>query len=155
VAEFLKGYGELIAEVWVFTKCNIDVVSAPNGSKIIKLPNVGGCDHTYAHAIQMYAGLPVKSDNDIIVFLKDTFFEISQNSLGSQNFGDLLCIVEFYGFGCLPMIDVKLPLFHEFNLLRSFTLTKEHYRQGGSVTNENGTEVLFKNTNINQFRRMG
>jgi len=150
VAEFLKGYEELIAEVWVFTKCNIDVVSAPNGSKIIKLPNVGGCDHTYAHAIQMYAGLPVKSDNDIIVFLKDTFFEISQNSLGSQNFGDLLCIVEFYGFGCLPMEDVKVPLFSEFDLLRSFTMTK-HNRQGGSVISVNETEVPFNNTNINSF----
>eukprot|EP00590_Aulacoseira_subarctica_P012340 CAMPEP_0172419734 /NCGR_PEP_ID=MMETSP1064-20121228/6137_1 /TAXON_ID=202472 /ORGANISM="Aulacoseira subarctica , Strain CCAP 1002/5" /LENGTH=204 /DNA_ID=CAMNT_0013159347 /DNA_START=33 /DNA_END=647 /DNA_ORIENTATION=- len=80
VAEFLNGFEELIDEVWVFTKCDMDVVGAPNGSNIIKLPNVGGCDHTIARALQIYSGLPRNSENDMVVFLKDNF-EISKNFL--------------------------------------------------------------------------
>ena len=151
MTEFLNGFEKLIDDVWIFPKCNMDVVGAPNGSKIFRLPNVGGCDHTIAHALQMYSGLPRNSENDMLVFLKDTF-EISTNTLESQTFGDFLCEVEFYGLGCLPQhrTTLKVPLFHELHVLRTFTRTG-HNRLGGSDVNENGTEIPFANENINSL----
>jgi len=147
VAEFLNGFEQLIYEVWVFTKCEMDVIGAPNGSKVFKLPNIGGCDHTYAHAMQMYADLPVNSDHDMVIFLKDTF-EISMGISASEDFKDLLCKAEFYGLGCLPKGFPTKPVFHKLDILRAYTMTSWS-RQGGSVISGNGTEVPFNNKNIN------
>ena len=155
VADFLNGFEELINEVWVFTKCEMDVVGAPNGSKVFKLPNVGGCDHTYAHAMQMYADLPVNSDHDTVVFLKDTLTIYKKAwGLESQSFLDLLCRAEFYGCGCM-LIRVAgakhmIGGFYAYDSLRTFSLTSWS-RKGGSISSINSTEVPFQNENIHNL----
>lgn len=152
ITEFVTGFESIIDSIWIFTKCDQDIVGAPYGSKIIKLPNVGGCDHTYAHAMWMYgdvpgAGLTLDSltlDHELIVFFKDT--DYSRPHWGKQNFGDLLSRAALYGYGCLKQ-DLIPSIVHEYNGLRAFEMLLETYeRRGGEKVTD--TDVPFKNEAI-------
>ena len=60
----------LIVKVWIFTKCNREVVGAPSGAEIIALPNVGRCEYIYAHWLSNYAALlSLDDDEGEIIFL--------------------------------------------------------------------------------------
>jgi len=62
----------------IYSKCQADPVIVSKISSTVKtsyltLPNVGRCDHTYAHhmaALVQYRA--IKTENDVFVFLKDT-----------------------------------------------------------------------------------
>jgi hypothetical protein len=48
-AEALRACAVDVREIYVYSKCGRAPVGAPNGSIATTLPNVGRCDHAYAH----------------------------------------------------------------------------------------------------------
>ncbi|KAL3941873.1 MAG: hypothetical protein SGBAC_003843 [Bacillariaceae sp.] len=44
----------IFRNVTIISKCNLPVVGAPPSATIIRLPNVGRCDHSYAHYLANY-----------------------------------------------------------------------------------------------------
>jgi hypothetical protein len=57
----------VVQDVQIFSKCGRRVIDAPNKSSVVALPNVGRCDHTYAHFIA-----EMKLTEGVVLFLKDT-----------------------------------------------------------------------------------
>ena len=112
----------------------------PLGAEIIKLPNVGRCDHTYAHWINHYAytttPLPSLSDKEeaaeeeeeIIVFLKDSDMRYAW---GDRTFGDLLSLAVVNGFSCMKMTYTS-SILHQSDILREFQFKGEHTRRHDS-----------------------
>jgi len=127
---FTKGYESLIDKVWVFTKCGNDVIGAPPGSEIITLPNVGRCDHTYAHWMNNFLASEINdatSERDVVVFMKDNDHQRQKGKWGNRTFGELLGIAATNGFGCMippKMIHERAPknssVFSKYVVLRTF-----------------------------------
>ena len=72
IPAFTKGFK--VSSIHVVTKCGKEVVGAPASATIEKMPNVGRCDHTYAHYITTIMDQKVKKGEEsdsIVVFLKD------------------------------------------------------------------------------------
>eukprot|EP00980_Cylindrotheca_fusiformis_P004882 scaffold1038_cov100-Cylindrotheca_fusiformis.AAC.5 len=66
-----------VASIHIVSKCGHPVEGAPSGAVIDILPNVGRCDHTYAHYIahildgELEKANNTQSDNAVVMFLKD------------------------------------------------------------------------------------
>ena len=88
LSEFTSGYTSSIRSITIVSKCGKEVVGAPTTTEsttvnILRLPNVGRCDHTYAYYISNYVlpnykTTPSKNTNtnnnptkELHVFLKD------------------------------------------------------------------------------------
>jgi hypothetical protein len=56
-----------ISDIVVYSKCGHRVVGAPSNAQIRVLPNVGRCDHTYAHYIS-----DLNATEGVVLFVKDT-----------------------------------------------------------------------------------
>ena len=56
-----------VQNIFVYSKCGKRVDKVPSSAKIIRLPNVGRCDHSYLHFIS-----ETKIDKGVVLFLKDT-----------------------------------------------------------------------------------
>jgi len=74
--KYLEGFTN-IASIHVISKCGQEVKGAPDNAATVVLPNVGRCDHAYAHYItdilpQLVTSKDATHDNSIVVFLKDT-----------------------------------------------------------------------------------
>jgi len=67
ISDFTKGFD--ISSIHVVTKCGKEVEGAPTSAAIEKMPNVGRCDHTYAHYITTIMDQKVKKgeESDSIV----------------------------------------------------------------------------------------
>ncbi|OLQ04651.1 hypothetical protein AK812_SmicGene12253 [Symbiodinium microadriaticum] len=68
----------------VFSKCNYPVEGAPATAQIVRMENIGRCDHTYAHWLAQ-AGHRIPADrheSDLILFIKD-------NDMSARNIGDI------------------------------------------------------------------
>ena len=83
----LTGKMVLLRELTIYSKCGRRDVAeqfltefrGARVSAVIELPNVGRVDHTFAYHM---ANLPVNSDpQEVIIFLKDTFFNVHQRGL--------------------------------------------------------------------------
>ena len=55
----------------VYSKCGMQVIGAPKTARIVRLNNVGRCDHTYAYHLATGPKPNVISE-DVILFMKDT-----------------------------------------------------------------------------------
>jgi hypothetical protein len=74
--DYLKGFTN-VGSIHVISKCGHGVEGDAIGAEVLVLPNVGRCDHSYAHFITtILPKLAIsKNDNSIVVFLKDTTME--------------------------------------------------------------------------------
>lgn len=73
-----------ISTMTVFSKCNYPVEGAPATAQIVRMENIGRCDHTYAHWLAQ-AGNRIPADrheSDLILFIKD-------NDMSARNIGDI------------------------------------------------------------------
>lgn len=121
--------------VSVFSKCGKDVqpryLPESNEVKVIRLPNVGGCDHTYAHWIRRYSknhrgGDDERDDDDddgIVVFLKDNlrgreFFS------GGRTAEGMIRAASARGVGCQLEPRGRSSVFHRTDDLMRFKLKK-------------------------------
>jgi hypothetical protein len=92
-----------VQDITVYSKCNkpvegIDRLKSVTMPQIIRLPNVGQCDHSYAHWIKYhYASINRKKDgNDIVFFFKDNNY----HSKSYRPFDEVFSLTSELGFSC-------------------------------------------------------
>jgi hypothetical protein len=56
-----------IRDIVIYSKCGHSVIGAPSNSRVVILPNVGRCDHTYTHYIS-----ELNATAGVVLFVKDT-----------------------------------------------------------------------------------
>ena len=86
-----------LKNVTIYTKCGNDVEGAPENTTIIKLPNIGRCDHTYAYHLNQLNTTALSKDH-ILLFLKDNNYQVAT---GGTNMTELLKTAYINGFSCL------------------------------------------------------
>ena len=62
-----------VRSVTVYSKCGKPVVGAPANARIIQLPNVGRCDHSFAYHMNTLVGTKGMESEYVVLFVKDTF----------------------------------------------------------------------------------
>lgn len=62
-----------VRSVTVYSKCGKPVVGAPSSARIIQLPNVGRCDHSFTSYMNTLAGAKGMDPESVVLFMKDTF----------------------------------------------------------------------------------
>jgi hypothetical protein len=85
----------------VVSKCDEPVLGAPLSSRIIRLPNVGRCDHSYAYFLsENYDQYNDNSDGRYVLFLKDN--DNSNRNVVSRhrNLAEMIAISNQSGFAC-------------------------------------------------------
>lgn len=153
IVDLTAGLEHLIESIFIFSKCGQKVSGAPEDAQIIELPNVGRCDHTYAHWLNHYfrTDLTAMHTTDrIVVFMKDTNYQMLNGE--KESFRDMLSLAVLNGMGCLRIRVVMLSsLIFQYDTLREFVFLRESY-QRMSGPNENLADVPFHNE---QFLNLG
>ena len=62
-----------VRSVTVYSKCGKPVVGAPANARIIQLPNVGRCDHSFAYHMNTLGGAKGMESESVVLSVKDTF----------------------------------------------------------------------------------
>ena len=90
------------APIYVYSKCGKTDVGAPPGAVVVRLPNVGRCDHTYAHHLAEARTTATRGDADVILFLKDSFLSGSSPEYKRLRMGicEMARVARTHGFGC-------------------------------------------------------
>lgn len=90
------------ANIIVFSKCNKQVQGVPSDAKIVRLPNVGRCDHTYAHYLaKYYMKQPDQtSSSSYVMFLKDNSNKHRLVYSRHRQLSELIQIASTRGFAC-------------------------------------------------------
>lgn len=149
LADFTRGFEDVIENVFVFTKCGHEVFGAPHGAQIVVLPNVGRCDHTYAHWLNNYFQADpnaVSMENQIVVFMKDTTHQIGEGS--EHKFGDMLSLAVLNGLGCLEaQIRGLSSLVFRYDLLQEMAFLDQSYGRSSGGGNL-GAHVPFHNMTL-------
>jgi hypothetical protein len=92
-----------VQDITVYSKCNkpvegIDKLKSVTMPKIIRLPNVGRCDHSYAHWIkEHYQSIDRKRDGDDIVFF---FKDNNYHRESYRPFDEVFTLTSELGFSC-------------------------------------------------------
>jgi len=87
----------------IFSKCGKPVIGAPENAKIIRLENVGRCDHTYAHFMaNYYSETKDKSfrNSDFVVFLKDNDNSHRNHYSRHKKLKEMIPLAKEFGFAC-------------------------------------------------------
>lgn len=136
--------GTIFDSVTIYSKCGKPVVGIPSEQKqesvtITNLPNVGRCDHTYAHWLAESAkNTPTNSEDDLVFFLKDNNNDYRTekmwftNVVKQFNLDQMIPVADDYGFACAEIrwwrIDIKwyymgpvrMSAYHNRDLLEAF-----------------------------------
>eukprot|EP00980_Cylindrotheca_fusiformis_P030878 scaffold25562_cov132-Cylindrotheca_fusiformis.AAC.2 len=138
-----------IASIHVISKCGFDVKGLPSTATVEVLPNVGRCDHSYAHYLSTVLDEKLEKtgavDGAIVVFLKDNAGAGNLHQLGKWNsFTNLVKVsASKAGFACGLVPEVmyrKSRIFYlsaHFDLksLKQFKIkeygSKKHYDSDG------------------------
>lgn len=120
----------------IFSKCGKPVVGAPENAKIIRLENVGRCDHTYAYFMSKYhsetkdKGAGEKSD--FVVFFKDNDNSHRNHYSRHKKLDEMIPLAKEFGFACheetnwvwsegTPMHPIcQISYFHDWDGLGKF-----------------------------------
>jgi hypothetical protein len=109
----------VFSNITIISKCNETVLGVPSGSNIIRLPNVGRCDHSYAHHINRnynrynnehneHVHLHSNDDNvdnvddedAFVVFLKDSDNSNRNHYTRHRSLNEMIQISKTIGFAC-------------------------------------------------------
>ena len=129
--EYLKNIP--IKKVTVYSKCNttVQVYTLPLESKIIHMPNLGRCDHSYAHWMKNMDQQYV-DDNHLVLLLKASRY-LYQNGMQYRPLREVIRIVMDRGFSCEAK-HVKDSIYYRTHLLRNYNISirrgvdvKSHY----------------------------
>jgi len=137
-----------IKDVTIYSKCGSPINNAPPGSKIIKMPNYGRCDHSYANWM-LHMEEKDATDNHIVLFLK-----ASRESEGNgshtgflyRSMQDMVRIAVANGFSCgYQRSDFY---FHDTVKIRDFAMNdykkeniKSSYANMGEYLDAMGAEL--------------
>ena len=132
----IKGKNKTIESITVFSKCGNKVTGVPRYAKVVNMPNVGRCDHTYAHWMAQYGTDENFKDNDVIFFVKDNPYQTRQGHW--RMFNDMLRQTVTNGFSCalrpnymIQFRELDPSIFHLWDLVKTFNYKTEYQRQGG------------------------
>ena len=130
-----------IRETFVISKCGAPVTPLPSrfNMSIIDLPNVGKCDHTWAH--WMAHASAMLSDDDVVVFLKDTYLE-KPHQLNQEHTGlhEMIAGTIEYGFACGYRPTGGFSIFHNTAQLALFEVA--HYTIHWQPSGRNDTGFI-------------
>lgn len=153
IVELTAGLEDRIESIFIFSKCGRQVAGAPANAQIIELPNVGRCDHTYAHWLNHYFQsdlTDIQTTDRIVVFMKDTNYQIINGDKG-ESFSDMLSLAVLNGMGCLRIhVHLLSSLIFQYDVLRAFVFARDSY-QRMKGTKENNADVPFHNENFLNF----
>jgi len=121
---------EEIRDIFVYSKCGKSAASETAWSHT--LPNVGRCDHTYAHHILSHVCGKRQATSGMVLFMKDTarvhqqayesgFNNMIATSSGTSGFGCGL-IPATISYKAFPYED--LGIWHDRDTLRTFRMAK-------------------------------
>lgn len=141
-----KAMQDRVASITIISKCGKTIEGAPESSgnfdnKVIILPNLGRCDHSYAYWISniAYNDVDKYGDNDIVYFIKDNDHQFEM----WRSFEDMLGLALINGFSCAQVIEVtfrnifslEASYFHKSTLLQGFNISF-HVRGGQDFSKE-------------------
>ena len=139
---------------YVGVKCGIepDRNALPDGAELVRLPNVGGCDHTMAYWMsEVLPTLPRTRETpggedkeEVVLFLKDSI--IQRNFTVQQDFHTLLDLaLSDQSFGCLYQYhpDSRFRFYRNTYKVRKFRM-QWYIRDGGVRKGVVGHDVPFK-----------
>jgi hypothetical protein len=139
--------------VTVISKCDAPVNGVPEYTEIIRLPNVGRCDHSYAYWLAKEN--PYGDEEDVaVVFLKDDISYANLHQVGFwRPLRELLEISAVRGFACgiettkfgINEDMLALSIYHLWGLLKTFSLGTYTRTKAGY----NGTRDTFKSNFTN------
>jgi len=155
IDDYTRGYD--VASVHIVSKCGEPVLGAPEISTVEVLPNVGRCDHSFAHYITsiLEQKIHVEDEKDsIVVFLKDDMSSHNLHQSGYWNdFGSMIKIASSdNGFACgiIPgnvesgTYSFFLSAYHEVKTLIEFSMSKYSRNIKGYATDESEFESDYK-----------
>lgn len=143
--EYLKDFQ--IQDVIIYSKCNatIEGYSHPK-SKIIRLPNTGRCDHSYAHWMRQMKETDA-TNNHIVLFIKASR-NLYQAGMAYRPLKDVIRITQQNGFSCEAeptdksfYYDSNILKFFKINYHRSEEKIKSRYRFMGSWLYDMGIDM--------------
>ena len=110
-----------IENVILYSKCGSSIKNAPPGSKIIKMPNYGRCDHSYAHWM---ANMKQKdaTENHFVLFLKASRDSTYHTGMEYRDLEEMLQIAMINGFSCGYKSNSNY--FYNTSRLKDFSLAK-------------------------------
>ena len=151
-AEALRACAVDVREVYVYSKCGRAPVGAPNGSIATTLPNVGRCDHTYAHHVRRRR----KRLRRLVFFLKDSSLHGSRAdfrhlSVPACDMARAAARESGPGFGCGRAPDVDGSAYHDTEVLLDFGHVAEHHHAWEQRGETNATAPYFKHANVRAF----
>ena len=160
--QWLKNYthGFHFDYTFVAIKCGIepDRDALPEGAELVRLPNVGGCDHTVAFWMSEVLptlprrGTPGVVDDEVVLFLKDTMSERDQTV--QQDFNTLLDLaLSDQAFGCLYVYNLDTPWkFYQYtDIVRMFSV-KSYARVRQGIVNEDHIPFESPYANVGEWQ---
>jgi len=87
----------------IFSKCGKAVIGAPENAKIIRMENVGRCDHTYAYYMANYhseAKEKGSKNSDFVVFFKDNDNSHRNHYSRHKKLNEIVPLAKEFGFAC-------------------------------------------------------
>lgn len=125
---FTAGY--TVSETTVYSKCNHSLRRLPfPNTKLVRLPNVGRCDHSYAHHINHnyhQRSAATAASNEVTFFLKDDRDEENIRTGQTRALEEMLQIVQQNAFACGLTLELgksfSLSVYHHTKTLESFHL---------------------------------
>jgi hypothetical protein len=93
----------IFSSITIISKCNTTVLGAPSSAIIVTLPNVGRCDHTYAHYIAghyKHFSYIQHQEGTYVLFLKDTDNSNRNHYTRHRSLIEMIQISKRYGFAC-------------------------------------------------------
>jgi hypothetical protein len=139
----------------IFTKCERPVTGVANNTGVIRIPNVGRNDHTFAYAIahldEWHKSL---RSSDVVVFLKDDMSTTNIHQIAKwRSLKEILQITSVTGFSCgmepTMFENGSVSVFHSTPVLRSFSLND--YGKKSEVYKGFSGEVSF----LSKFKNLG
>jgi hypothetical protein len=145
-----------VKSITVISKCNHQIEGLPvalTDVTILRLPNVGRCDHSYAHWINKNYFVNTES-TDVVIFLKDERTEESIHQAGMwKSLEEMLMTTYTEGFSCglRPTMITReavfwLSAFHDTEILKTFaTKVYDHKSDVYGSMSQGLFESRFKN----------
>lgn len=130
-----------IQSITIYSKCGNPIVGAPDhpNLKVIALPNVGRCDHSYAHWMATdFQTINERQDKEtVVMFVKDNGYQLNS----WRPFISSISLAYVNGFSCAHDVDNvngknhQYSIYHNYEKMKPFT--KEfHVREGKKLTDE-------------------
>lgn len=132
----------------MISKCGQAVKGSPKNATILKLPNVGRCDHSYAYYIANLLDKHIvkgEEKDSLVIFLKDTAMNATDLHQPGRwnNFESMVREASSTnGFSCGVEPTKRLSTYHKASHL--FTFNLEIYDHKKELYEGNGNVVSFK-----------